>query len=59
MDIVCVVPCRSLTTGGTAAVVGDELILPLSALGEKLPFTRTSMSALPPAWTSVIQQQEE
>ena len=56
--IVCVTPCRSLNTGETA-VVGDELILPLSALGERSPLTRTSQEALPPAWTSVIQQQVE
>ena len=50
--IVCVTPCRSLTTGETA-VVGEELILPLSALGEMSPLTRTSQ--LPPPWTSEIQ----
>ena len=48
----CVTPCRSLTTGETA-VVGEELILLLSALGERSPLTRISQS-LPP-WTSVIQ----
>ena len=48
----CVTPCRSLTTGETA-VLGEELILPLSALGERSPLTRISQS-LPP-WTSVIQ----
>ena len=52
MVIVCVTPCRSLTTGETA-VVGDELILPLSALGDRSPFTR--ISQFPPPWTSVIQ----
>ena len=46
--IVCVVPCRSRRTGGTA-VVGEELILPLSALGVKSPLTRTSQPAVPPA----------
>ena len=44
--IVCVAPCRSVRTGGTA-VVGEELILPLSDLGVKSPLTRTSQSALP------------
>ena len=52
MVIVCVTPCRSMTTGETA-VMGEELILPLSALGERSPLTRTSQ--LPPPWTSVIQ----
>ena len=50
--IICVTPCRSLTTG-ERAVVGEELILPLSALGERLPLTR--ISQLPPPWTSTIQ----
>ena len=54
MVIVCVAPCRSLKTGETA-VVGEELILPLSGLGERFPLTRTSQLALPPPWTSVIQ----
>ena len=52
MVIVCVAPCRSLKTGETA-VVGEELILPLSDLGVRFPLTRTSQ--LPPPWTSVIQ----
>ena len=56
MVMVCVAPCRSLKTGETA-VVGEELILPLSALGERLPLTRTSQP--PPPWTSEIQQQPE
>ena len=51
---VCVTPCRSLRTGGTA-VVGEELIFPLSALGVKFPLTRISQPAELPAWTSVIQ----
>ena len=54
MVIVCVAPCRSLKTGETA-VVGEELILPLSGRGERLPLTWTSQLPLP--WTSVIQQQ--
>ena len=54
MVIVCVAPCRNLRTGETA-VVGEELILPSSALGERFPLTRTSQ--LPPPWTSGIQQQ--
>ena len=54
MVIVCVTPCRSMTTGETA-VMGEVLILPLSALGERLPFTRISQEALSPAWTRVIQ----
>ena len=49
---VCVVPCRSRRTGGTA-VVGEELILPLSALGERSPLTRISQP--PPPWTNPIQ----
>ena len=49
--IVCVTPCRSVRTGGTA-VVGEELILPLSALRARLPLTR--ISQFPPPWTSVI-----
>ena len=49
--IVCVVPCRSRRTGGTA-VVGEELILPLSALGARLPLTR--ISQFPPPWTNLI-----
>ena len=52
--IVCVTPCRSRNTGETA-VVGEELILPLSDLGERSPLTRTSQ--LPPPLTSEIQQQ--
>ena len=52
MVIVCVAPCRSLKTGETA-VVGEELILPLSGRGERFPLTRTSQ--LPPPWTSEIQ----
>jgi len=43
---VCVVPCRSRRTGGTA-VVGEELILPLSALGERSPLTRISQTPPP------------
>ena len=50
--IVCVTPCRSLKTG-ERAVMGEELILPLSALGERFPLTR--ISQLPPPWTSLIQ----
>ena len=49
--IVCVMPCRSVRTGGTA-VVGEELILPLSALRARLPLTR--ISHLPPPWTNEI-----
>ena len=52
--MVCVAPCRSRKTG-CSAVIGEELILPLSDLGERFPLTRTSQ--LPPPWTSVIQQQ--
>ena len=37
-------------------MVGEELILPLSALGERFPLTRTVQD--PPPWTSPIQQQE-
>ena len=48
----CVTPCRSLTTGETA-VVGEELILPLSALGDRSPLIRISQP--PPPWTSVVQ----
>ena len=48
----CVTPCCSLTTGETA-VVGEVLILLLSALGERSPLTR--ISQLPPPWTSEIQ----
>ena len=50
--IVCVVPCCSRRTGGTA-VVGEELILPLSALGERFPLTRISQPPSP--WTNEIQ----
>ena len=58
MVIVCVAPCCSLKTGKTA-VVGEELILPLSGLRERFPLTRTSQRALLPPWTSEIQQQRE
>ena len=44
--IVCITLCCSLKTGETA-VVGEELILPSSALGERLPLTRTSQLPLP------------
>ena len=54
MVIVWVTPCRSLKTGNSA-VMGEELTLPLSGLGERFPLTRTSQLPLP--WTSVIQQQ--
>ena len=38
---VCVVPRHSLTRGGIVAI-GEELILPLSALGARFPLTRSS-----------------
>ena len=50
--IKCVPPCRSRNTGETA-VVGEELIFPLSALGERFPLTRTAQE--PPPWTNPIQ----
>ena len=56
MVMECIAPCPSLRMGETA-VVGEELILPLSDLGERFPLTRTSQ--LPPPWTSEIQQQLE
>ena len=52
--ILCVAPCCSLTTEGMA-VVGEELILPLSGLGVKSPLTRTSQLAVSPTCTSVSQ----
>ena len=54
MVIVCVTPCRSLITGETA-VIGEELILPLSGLGERPPLTRTSHPELSPPSTSLAQ----
>ena len=50
--MVLLAPCRRWTTGGTAAV-GEELIFPLSSLGEKSPVKRTSQ--LPPFWASETQ----
>lgn len=52
MTIVCKNPCLSLTRGGIA-VTGEELILPLSALGARLPLTRSSHP--PPPWISETQ----
>ena len=54
MVIVCVTPCRNLITGETA-VMGEELILPLSGLGERPPLTRTSHPELSPPSTSLAQ----
>ena len=44
--IICVPPCRSRNTG-EIAVVGEELIFPLSALGERSPLTRTAQDPPP------------
>ena len=51
-------PACRLTTG-VVVVTGEELIRPLSALGDRFPLTLISQLALPPPTITLLQQHPE